>query len=97
MVPFGSEAEVRAYVATIVGREYFWIPKLSDEEKAAIATEAKSNEIRAERNARLAASDWTQVADAPVDKQAWADYRQALREVPQQEGFPWDVQWPEQP
>jgi hypothetical protein len=52
---------------------------------------------RAERNARLAASDWTQVADAPVDKQAWVDYRQALREVPQQEGFPWSVEWPEQP
>ena len=52
---------------------------------------------RAERNARLSASDWTQLADAPVDKAAWAAYRQALRDIPQQEGFPENVQWPEQP
>jgi hypothetical protein len=50
--------------------------------------------IRAERDQLLAASDWTQVADAPVDQSAWAAYRQALREIPQQDGFPFDVQWP---
>jgi len=60
-------------------------------------TEAQADSVRAERNAKLSASDWTQVADAPVDKQAWADYRQALREVPDQAGFPWSVEWPEQP
>jgi hypothetical protein len=38
--------------------------------------------LRAERNRRLAACDWTQLADAPVDKQAWADYRQQLRDLP---------------
>jgi hypothetical protein len=53
--------------------------------------------VRAERNARLAACDWTQLADAPVDSLAWANHRQALRNVPTQDGFPWDVQWPEQP
>jgi hypothetical protein len=53
--------------------------------------------IRTERDQLLAASDWTQVADAPVDQQAWATYRQELREVPQQDGFPFDVKWPEQP
>lgn len=52
---------------------------------------------RAERNARLSASDWTQLADAPVDKIAWAAYRQALRDVPQQEGFPTSVVWPVEP
>jgi hypothetical protein len=45
----------------------------------------------------LTDSDWTQVADAPVDKNAWAVYRQALREVPQQPGFPFSVVWPEAP
>ena len=39
-------------------------------------------QMRTKRNALLASSDWTQVADAPVDKQAWADYRQALRDFP---------------
>jgi hypothetical protein len=52
---------------------------------------------RAERNARLSACDWTQLADAPVDGLAWAVYRQELREVPQQSGFPFSIQWPEKP
>jgi len=38
--------------------------------------------LRTHRDRLLAASDWTQVADAPVDRQAWADYRQALRDFP---------------
>ena len=39
-------------------------------------------EMRRLRDSMLAASDWTQVADAPVDKAAWATYRQALRDFP---------------
>ncbi|MGA0926980.1 MAG: phage tail assembly chaperone [Burkholderiaceae bacterium] len=38
--------------------------------------------MRATRNQLLAASDWTQVADAPVDRAAWATYRQQLRDAP---------------
>jgi hypothetical protein len=38
--------------------------------------------MRAIRNDLLAQSDWTQVADAPVNRQAWATYRQALRDFP---------------
>jgi hypothetical protein len=53
--------------------------------------------IRAERNDKLAASDWTQVADAPVNQAAWATYRQALRDVTAQAGFPWTIEWPTQP
>ncbi len=59
------------------------------------AEQAKA--VRDDRNKRLADSDWTQVADAPVDKAAWAAHRQALRDVTAQEGFPWNVQWPESP
>lgn len=59
------------------------------------AEHAKS--VRDQRNIKLSESDWTQVADAPVDKQAWAAYRQALRDITAQPGFPWDVQWPSQP
>ena len=57
----------------------------------------QAERVRADRDQRLAKCDWTQVADAPVDKQAWATYRQALRDVPSQAGFPWNVQWPAQP
>jgi hypothetical protein len=59
------------------------------------AEQAKS--VRASRTEKLKDSDWTQVADAPVDKAAWATYRQALRDVTQQSGFPWTIDWPETP
>ena len=54
-------------------------------------------EARAERDRLLTASDWTQVADAAVDQAAWAAYRQALRDIPQQAGFPGIVTWPAEP
>jgi hypothetical protein len=59
--------------------------------------EIAAQDARAERDRLLAASDWTQVADAPVDAAAWATYRQALRDVPQQAGFPDNITWPEAP
>lgn len=57
----------------------------------------KAAEIRLERNAKLISSDWTQIADATVDKTAWATYRQALRNIPTQSGFPNTVVWPDAP
>lgn len=54
-------------------------------------------ELKEKRNLLLSESDWTQVADAPVDKAAWAVYRQALRDIPQQSGFPETIKWPEKP
>ena len=59
------------------------------------AEQAKS--VRTSRDAKLAECDWTQVADAPVDKVAWATYRQALRDVTTQSGFPWTITWPVEP
>ena len=59
------------------------------------AEQAKS--VRDSRNTKLTESDWTQVADAPVDKAAWATYRQALRDVTAQAGFPWTIDWPTNP
>ena len=53
--------------------------------------------VRAERNEKLAACDWTQLPDTPVDSAAWATYRQALRDITTQPTFPTFVQWPEQP
>jgi len=59
------------------------------------AEQAKS--VRVTRDAKLAECDWTQVADAPVDKAVWATYRQALRDVTAQTGFPWTITWPVEP
>jgi hypothetical protein len=53
--------------------------------------------IRNDRNKRLADSDWTQLADSTADKAAWATYRQALRDITTQAGFPWNVTWPDAP
>ena len=53
--------------------------------------------VRTDRTKRLADSDWTQIADSTADKAVWATYRQALRDVTAQAGFPWTIEWPEQP
>lgn len=53
--------------------------------------------VRDERNALLASCDWTQLPDSPVDRQAWSVYRQALRDITSQSGFPFSVVWPTQP
>lgn len=57
---------------------------------------AKAAQMRSQRNDLLVSSDWTQVADAQVDKEAWATYRQALRDLPQAEGWP-NVNFPASP
>lgn len=59
------------------------------------AEQAKS--VREDRTKRLADCDWTQLADSKVDKSAWATYRQALRDITKQTGFPWTVTWPTAP
>jgi hypothetical protein len=78
-----------------------WFTKysLADMDADAIAAHdgQQAKGIRDDRNRRLAECDWTQLADAPGDKTAWATYRGALRDVPSQAGFPWDISWPEAP
>ena len=59
------------------------------------AEQAKS--MRETRTQLLNDCDWTQIADSTADKTAWATYRQALRDVPLQAGFPWTITWPETP
>lgn len=54
-------------------------------------------EVRFKRDSLLSGSDWTQLPDAPVDQTAWAAYRQALRDITYQEGFPANVVWPTKP
>lgn len=56
--------------------------------------------IREKREKLLVASDWTQMPDSPLSgekKTEWATYRQSLRDVSSQEGFPYNVTWPTKP
>lgn len=59
--------------------------------------EQKWEQIKLWRNAELARTDWTQVADSPADKTAWATYRQALRDLPAQGGLAEDAVFPDEP
>lgn len=53
--------------------------------------------VRAERDRRLAATDWTQLPDVPLaTKEMWANYRQALRDVTLQPD-PFNIVWPTAP
>jgi hypothetical protein len=101
----GPQAQPERYqVAFADGVEQIegkWYTKYSVADMDADAIAAKDAEqaksVRTSRGDKLKDSDWTQVADAPVDKAAWATYRQALRDVTQQSGFPWTIEWPTQP
>jgi len=59
--------------------------------------EQKWKQIKLWRNAELAATDWTQLSDAPVDKAAWATYRQSLRDLPAQGGSADEAEFPVAP
>lgn len=79
-----------------------WYTKYSvvdlDADGIAAKDAGQAKAVRADRDQRLKDSDWTQGKDIPDNiSNVWATYRQALRDVPQQAGFPWDVQWPTQP
>ena len=76
-----------------LGEEAEWTTKRA----AWIAGEndRKAVEVRAERNIKLANTDWSQGADVPqAIKNKYAPYRKALREVPTQSDFPNTVVWP---
>jgi len=70
------------------------------EQEAAYKTAKDVEQAKSIRNSRtvmLKDSDWTQLADSTVDKEAWATYRQALRDITAQAGFPWTITWPDAP
>jgi hypothetical protein len=75
--------------------QHYIVTDLGPDESAAKVGE-QWTVIRAQRNALLFASDWTQVADAPVDAAAWAVYRQDLRDITTQPN-PFNVVWPSTP
>ena len=78
-----------------------WFTKNSvsdlDAEAIALKDVEQAKSIRSTRNEKLKECDWTQIADSTADKTVWATYRQALRDISSQEGFPWVITWPVQP
>ncbi len=52
------------------------------------------SDIREKRNRLLLETDWSQLQDAPVDKEKYATYRQQLRDITNQTDFPYTVEWP---
>lgn len=86
-------------VATDVAGQwtYEWTVRGKTAEEMQEYVDKLSRVARADRDQLLAEYDWTQVADAPVDQAAWANYRQALRDITTQEGFPENIIWPKQP
>jgi len=86
--------------------KYILGPVFTDGETPAAEQEAaykmqkdaeQATNVRNSRTEMLKDCDWTQIADSTADKTAWATYRQALRDVPLQTGFPWEITWPTQP
>ena len=60
------------------------------------ANDRAAAEVREERDAKLSACDWMANSDVTMTS-GWATYRQALRDVPAQSGFPNTITWPTKP
>ena len=63
---------------------------------AANASSRLADSIRLERDIKLAATDWRASSDLTLSTE-WATYRQALRDIPSQAGFPNTITWPTEP
>lgn len=76
-----------------------WVVSPASETEIAARIDAQWQIVRGQRNAKLAASDWTQLDDTPltnIKKQEWAAYRHAVREVTLQND-PFAIVWPQEP
>jgi len=60
------------------------------------ANDRAAAQVREERDAKLATSDWMANSDVTMAS-AWTTYRQELRDVPTQAGFPENITWPVEP
>ena len=77
-----------------------WIIVPDSDEQIAAETEAAWDALRAQRDVRLFACDWTQLSDAPLttdEKTAWTAYRQELRDLPENTTDPFNPVWPTPP
>jgi len=102
-----KDSQGRWFTKYVLGPIFTDIPATADKPaQTAAAQEAayramkdadRASSVRSIRNDKLKECDWTQIADSTADKAAWATYRQALRDISSQEGFPWTITWPDAP
>ena len=95
------------YTKYVLGPVFRDIPATDDQPAKSVADQEAAyradvdascaKAVRDNRNRRLSDCDWTQIADSTANKAAWAVYRQALRDISGQSGFPWDIEWPTEP
>jgi len=93
-----EQVEGKWYTKYVLGPVFTGDTAAADEAEYKARKDAEqARSIRNSRTEMLKDCDWTQIADSTADKTAWATYRQALRDVPLQTGFPWEITWPTQP
>lgn len=99
-LPFDQRTQKAVAITPQIKQEKVYIVAVEPKTQADIDADkaVALAEIRAERNARLLACDWTQLPDASANKAAWGAYRQALRDLPGTLTDPRDpVVWPQSP
>lgn len=82
-----------------IWRQTWAVEPMDDKQKAALDRH-QSKTMRDRRMIYLYECDWTQLPDNQIPEEkraAWRAYRQELRDVPEQEGFPWIFAWPTKP
>lgn len=75
------------------------VVEMSDEAKAALDAQ-QAEAVRSTRDQKIAETDWIVIKNLELNQNVpgvWEVYRQALRDVPAQAGFPWDINWPVKP
>lgn len=82
----------------VIENGFAYIVEVADKTDAEIASDnaSKAAKVRAERDRKLAATDWRFRSDMNPS-QDWIDYCQDLRDIPEQDGFPNEVVWPVSP
>ena len=95
--PTRYQVAFRDGVEQVDGKWYTKYSVVDMEQEAKDALDAQqAKAVRTERDNRLAATDWRFRSDMNPS-QEWKDYCQALRDIPSQAGFPWEVTWPAKP
>ena len=105
-----SDGTEQQYEYETYSKRRLWIPDLDEyianhfdnifDKMEQHANDKKADEARAKRDKMLESCDYMMALDYPISADAreqWCAYRQALRDIPQQEGFPDNIEWPVKP
>lgn len=98
----GSLPPRKGWAPYVVEGKYSSFSKFIDSEviemESDVLTQERAIIVRRQRDDLLLKSDFSQLPNAPVeDAEVWEEYRTKLRELPEQSGFPHEVEWPKKP